>query len=111
IDGNTIVEPVAGATREQIATLKSTALANMMPSIIFDNDGLGALMAQVGRGPTTVGELVAANPVSAEKLRRSIGWLAKNDLVRLVQAPEPAPMVTETGKAAAKSKAAAKGSR
>jgi hypothetical protein len=88
IDGVTIVEPMGTPDQARIVKLKTTALANMIPGILLDNDGLATLLAQVQRGRTTVAQLVEELAVPPDTLRRSLGWLAKNDLLRLKPSPK-----------------------
>ncbi len=105
IDGGTIVEPVAGASSARIATLKTTPLANMMPGMLLDNDGLARLMAHVEKQKsTTVSALVGEFGAAGETLRRSLGWLAKNDLLRLKVPAAQKPAQKPAAKAAAKSR-------
>ena len=102
IDGATIVEPMAGASATQINVLKSSPLANMMPGLLLDNDGLARLMAHVGKTKsTTVSTLVEEFGVTGDMLRRSVGWLAKNDLIRL-KVPAAKPTAKQAAPAAQK---------
>jgi len=109
IAGATIVEPMAGDSSARIATLKSSPLANMMPGMLLDNDGLARLMAHVAkRKSTTVAAVVEEFEAPAETVRRSLGWLAKNDLLRLkvpeAQKPATQPAQRPAAKAAAKAR-------
>ncbi|MEX2200795.1 MAG: glycosyltransferase family 4 protein [Dongiaceae bacterium] len=84
IDGTTIIEPVSGADARQIQAFKGSPLANLMPSLILPDAGLAQLVERVRRNRATVEELVIEqHGVAAGTLRRSLGWLAKNGLVRL----------------------------
>jgi glycosyltransferase involved in cell wall biosynthesis len=100
VDGATIVEAAADAGPARMAELRRTPLANMMSGILLDNDGLTGLLALVARGRTTVAALAAEIAAPAPVVRRSIGWLAKNDLIRLLPAAEAA--ATPAPKSAAK---------
>ncbi|MEX0809989.1 MAG: glycosyltransferase family 4 protein [Dongiaceae bacterium] len=84
IDGTTLVEAVPGADPSQIRAFKGSPLANLMPSIILPDAALGSLIERAARGRATVEELVIeSHSVPAGTVRRSLGWLAKNGLVRL----------------------------
>jgi hypothetical protein len=84
IGGTTIVEPVPGADARQIQAFKGSPLANLMPSLILPDAGLAQLVERARRNRATVEELgVEQHGVPAGTLRRSLGWLAKNGLVRL----------------------------
>ncbi len=80
----------------------------MMPSILLDNDGLAALLAEAGKGAATVAELVEHVAAPGDTVRRSIGWLAKNDLIRL-KVPAGKADAKPAGRPAAKAGARAAG--
>jgi alpha-maltose-1-phosphate synthase len=84
IDGTTIVEAVTGADARQLRAFRGSPLANLMPSMILPDGGLAELIERAAHGSTTVEELTMEyHNVPAGTLRRSLGWLAKNNLVRL----------------------------
>lgn len=88
VDGETTVALAPGGSRQRLADLKRSPLANIMPGLLLPEAELWALAQKLQHGPRSVAKLVAELPDEKRNLaRRSIGWLAKIGVLKL-KAPD-----------------------
>jgi starch synthase len=84
IDGDTMAAATPGGSRARLAELRATPLAAMMPSLLLPEPELAALLESLAKTPATVETILASAPEpQRNRVRRSLGWLAKVGLVRL----------------------------
>lgn len=84
VEGETLAALAPGGTRQHLAELKRSALANIMPGLLLPEAEMWSIAEKLGKGPRSVAALVAGLPASKQGLaRRSIGWLAKIGLLKL----------------------------
>ncbi len=79
----TILTLPGGSDAAVAAAMRRLWVAAPVPAMLLDEAATGAVLSQLGKGPTKAGDLVdMLVPAQRAAAWRTLGWLAKTGLIR-----------------------------